>query len=119
MDDLSFSAMMAMQQELWQAHSDKWTPLTPEHGRERLLYLFEETGEVISILKKKGDAAVMEDGAVRAHFLEEWSDVLMYLTDTLLCYGVTPGEIAGAYAAKHRRNMGRDYTGEYSGKYED
>lgn len=119
MNDLSFSAMMEMQKELWQAHRDKWTPLEPEHGRERLLYLFEEAGEVISILKKKGDAAIMEDSAVRSHFLEEWSDVLMYLTDTLLCYGVTPGEIAGAYEAKHRRNMGRDYTGEYLGKYED
>lgn len=119
MKDLYFSDMMAMQQELWQAHCDKWTPLTPDHGRERLLYLFEEAGEVISILKKKGDAAVIEDSAVRAHFLEEWSDVLMYLADTLLCYGVTPEEIAQAYKAKHERNMGRDYTGEYRNKYEN
>lgn len=119
MDDLSFSAMMAMQQELSEAHRDEWTPLIPEHGRRQLLWLFEELGEVISILKKKGDAAITEDPAVRSHFLEEWSDVLMYLTDTLLCYGVTPAEIAGAYVSKHERNMKRDYTGEYRNKYED
>lgn len=119
MDDLTFSAMMEMQRELWQAHRDKWTPLDPDHGRERLLYLFEETGEVISILKKKGNVAVVTDPAVRSHFLEEWSDVLMYLTDTLLCYGVTPQEIAQAYRSKHERNMNRYYTGEYRSKYED
>lgn len=81
--------------------------------------MIEEIGECIAILKKKGDAAVVENPAVRAHFIEETADVLMYFIDTLLHYQITPEELSRAYAAKHDRNMARDYSGEYSGMYED
>ena len=30
----------------------------------------------------------MEDPAVRAHFVEEMADVLMFYNDVLLCYGI-------------------------------
>ncbi|HWR18697.1 MAG TPA: dATP/dGTP pyrophosphohydrolase domain-containing protein [Clostridia bacterium] len=47
------------------------------------------------------------------------SDVLMYFTDTLLRYGVTPEELSAAYVNKHERNIKRNYPGEYSRKYGD
>lgn len=117
-NDLKISELMAMQRALWQAHSDSWSPLDPEHGRSRILYMVEEIGEYIAILKKKGDRAVVDDPAVRAHFLEEMSDALMYFTDTLLCFGVTPEELSRAYSEKHCRNMGRNYAAEYKDKFE-
>ncbi len=81
--------------------------------------MMEEVGECIAILKKKGGDAVVNDPAVRAHFLEEASDVLMYFTDMLLHYHVTPEELSRAYVEKHRRNMGRDFSEEYRQRYED
>ncbi len=111
--DLSVSQMMQLQRELYGLHRDQWVAREPEFGRDHILYMIEEVGEVISILKKKGNGAVMTDPAVRSAFLEEMSDILMYYTDVLLCYQVSAQELSEAYAKKSARNMGRDYAAEY------
>ena len=115
--DLSISQMMRMQKALFEPHKDKWHPMEPKYGRDFILYMIEEVGETIAILIKKGSGAVMEDPEVRAAFLEEMADVLMYYNDVLLRFQVTPEEISEAYAKKHARNMGRDYTQEYEELY--
>lgn len=115
--DLSISQMMAMQQALYERHRDTWSPMEPEYGKDFLLYMVEEMGEVIAILKKKGCNAVAEDREVRDAFLTEMADVLMYYQEVLLRFHVTPEEISEAYLKKHTRNMGRDYTKEYKELY--
>lgn len=115
--DLSISDLMNMQQQLHRLHEKDWSPLEPEYGKNTILYMVEEIGEVISILKKKGDRAVVDDPQVRSAFLEEMSDVLMYYTDTLLRYHVTGQELSEAYTSKFRKNMGRNYTEEYKELY--
>ena len=115
--DLSISQMLQLQKELFEAHGKKWAPMEPEYGGEFILYMVEEIGEVISIWKKKGERAIVDDPAVREAFLEEMSDVLMYYMDTLLRYHVTAEEISEAYLRKHLKNMGRDYDSEYKEKY--
>ena len=115
--DLRFSDMMQMQQDLHQRHKGKWEPLTPDFGKVSMLYMVEELGEVVAIVKKKGDHAVVEDPDVRQAFLEEMADVMMYYTDTLLRYNVSAEEISNAYASKHDYNKQRDYTKEYEDKY--
>ena len=104
---------MKMQTELWEKHKDKWPPMQPEYGKDFILWMIEEIGEVISIIKKKSIHDIMDNPAVHSHFVEELSDVLMYYMDTLLRYQITPEEISKAYQEKHERNMGRDYTEEY------
>jgi NTP pyrophosphatase (non-canonical NTP hydrolase) len=89
--------------------------MEPACGRNFISWMMEEIGESIAVIKKKGDAAIMDDPSVRDAFVEEMSDVLMYFTDTLLRYNVTPEELSAAYVNKHERNMGRNYQGEYSG----
>lgn len=111
--DLSIGQMQQMQLELFAPHADSWHPMEPEFGQNYILYMIEEIGEVIAILKKKGSCAVMEEPAVRAAFLEEMADVLMYYQDTLLRFHVTAEEISQAYTRKHAANMGRDYAKEY------
>lgn len=113
MSDLRLSDMFAMQIALWEQHRDTWSPMEPSAGRNFILYMIEEIGECVAILKKKGDSAVMDDPAVRSRFIEEMSDVLMYFTDTLLRYGVTPEELSDVYRQKHARNLNRDYEKEY------
>ena len=114
--DLSLSQIMAMQKALFDLHAQEWSPMEPEFGKDSLLYMMEEVGEVIAIIKKKG-GAVVENSTARAAFLEEMADVLMYYTDVLLRYHVTPEEFAEAYLKKHYRNMGRDFTKEYKELY--
>ena len=115
--DLSISQMMQLQQELFERHKDTWSPMDPQYGKDFILYMIEEVGECIAILKKKGHAAVMEDPAVRAAFLSEMADVLMYYHDILLRFGVTPEEISQAYADKHSYDMQRNYEREYKEQY--
>ena len=115
--DLSISEMLRMQQDLYELHKDNWHPVEPEYGRNFVLYMIEEIGEVIAVIKKKGDRAIMEETAVRNTFLSEMADVLMYYHDVLLRYGVTAEEISNAFMQKHNYDMARNYDAEYKEKY--
>lgn len=117
-NDINFSDMMKMQKELWEVNKEKWSPMEAKYGRNFLLWMVEEMGEVISIIKKKGDNAIMENEEVRKAFVEEMSDVLMYYNDTLLRYGITADEISSAYINKHNKNMNRNYQEEYKKIFE-
>ena len=107
MSDLTFTQMQEMQRTLQEKYIDKWGGLSPKIGRDQLLWMIIEAGEMADIIKKKGDEAILHDAEARSHFVEETCDVLMYLNDVLLCYGITPEEIAAAYRAKFERNMTR------------
>lgn len=115
--DLSLGQMMEMQKRLWALHAQEWSPMTPAYGRERMLWIVEELGECIALIKKQGDAKIAGDPAVRAAFAEELCDVLMYLSAVLLCYGYTPEEVACAYEKKHARNLSRDYEEDHQRQY--
>lgn len=115
--DLSITEMFTLQKELFALHENKWSPMSAEYGRNFILFMIEEIGECIAIIKKKGDQAIVSDAAVRSAFLEEMSDVLMYYCDTLLRYGVTAEEFSEAYLQKHQHNMERQYQVEYASKY--
>ena len=110
--EISVSDILLMQRELQEKYREKWGGLSPAKAREQLLWMLCECGEVIDVIKKLGDEAIMKDQSVRAHFIEEMVDVLMYFGDVLLCYGISPAEFSEAYLKKHARNMKRDWTVE-------
>ena len=113
MADFKISELMAMQDELQARMKGKWLEITPENGHYSLLWMYEEMGEIVAALKKRGNRAVMDSPAVRSAFLEEMSDVLMYYIDLAACFGVSAGELSEAYAAKHATDMRRDYITEH------
>ena len=112
MADLTLSEIMNMQKELQDKHKGKWTPLTPEYGRSSLLWMVEELGEVVSVIKKRGENAVMTDSLVREAFIEEFVDVLMFMNDALMCYEITAEELSESFIKKHAKNMGRNWEEE-------
>ena len=107
MSDLTFAQMQAMQRSLQEKYIEKWGGLSEKEGRNQLLWMMIEAGEMADIIKKQGDEAILHDAQARAHFVEETCDVLMYLNDVMLCYGITPEELAEAYRKKHEHNMKR------------
>lgn len=107
-EEITLGEILAMQRELLDAHPE-WSAVAPERGRDALLWMVEELGEVIAIIKKRGEAEIMEAPGTRAAFTEELCDVLMYFSKTMLCFGVDEGELAEAYRRKHAHNMGRDW----------
>jgi len=113
MKNLTISELMEMQNELQAKYKGKWLPLVPQNGHFSLLWMYEELGEVIAILKKRGYDAVMDDCNVRAAFVEELSDVLMYYVDLAACFGVSAEELSQAFIEKHEKNMRRDFVTEH------
>lgn len=111
--DLKISDMLQMSRKLWELHKDSWSPMEPEYGKDYILYMIEEIGEAIALIKKKGEAEIMNDPDIRSHFVEELADALMYFTDTLNRYHITPEEFCTVYCGKYDKNRKRDYVGEY------
>lgn len=107
MGKFGFHEMQDIQRELQEKYKHKWGNLSPEIARNQLLWMMIEAGEMADIIKKKGDEAIVNDPDVRNHFIEETCDVLMYLNDVLLCYGIAPEELEKVYLDKHERNMKR------------
>lgn len=107
MSDFGFKEMQAIQKELQEKYMDKWGGLSPEKGRDKLLWMMVEAGEVADIIKKDGDKKIVIDNEVRNHFIEEICDVFMYLNDVMLCYSITSEELEKVYKEKHHKNMKR------------
>ena len=107
MGAFSLEQMQQIQRELREKYKDKWGGLYPAKGRDQLLWMMIEAGEVADIIKKKDDDRIMEDEEVRRNFIEELCDVLMYFNDIMLCYSISPEELEKVYLEKHHKNMGR------------
>lgn len=107
MAKLDIAAMMELQQKLQEQYKEEWGGLYLEKGRDQLLWMIAEAGEVAQVIKKHGDQAIMSDPEVRHHFIEEICDVLMYMNDVLLCYEVKPEELEQIYLEKNEYNQHR------------
>lgn len=111
--NLSIGEMMDMSLKLWSKNKQNWSPMKPEYGREFILYMVEEIGEVISIIKKKKVEDIMDNPKVRERFVEELGDVLMYYIDVLNRFEISPEEFSKTYVDKFNKNMKRDYKEQY------
>lgn len=107
MADFTVNEMLDMQRILQDKYKGKWEPISPAAGKSHILWMVGETGEVIDVLKKHGEAEMLSDEALRKHLVEELADVLMHYTDILLCYGISAGELKQAYTEKFAKNMER------------
>lgn len=107
MTDFSIGEMQQMQKVLQETYKNKWEPICPAAGQNKLLWMLGEIGEVIDIVKKHGGEAAAQEQALRAALVEELADVLMYYNDVLLCYGISPEELKRAYTEKFEKNLKR------------
>ena len=106
-NEFTINEMMAMQRSMLEKYRGRWEELTPESGRNHLLWMLGEAGEVVDVVKKYGNEELMEKGPVREHLVEELSDVMMFYNDVLLCYGITSEELKEVYVRKYERNLNR------------
>ena len=107
MSDFSINEMQAMQTALQEQYNSKWEPICPDTGKNKLLWMIGEIGEVIDLIKKHGGTKCAESEELRKDLVEELADVLMYYNDVLLCYGITANELRKTYTEKFQRNMTR------------
>ena len=107
MGEFTIKEMLEMQEALQNRYKGKWEPITAQTGQNKLLWMIGEVGEVIDIIKKHGSEKALEDPQLRAHLVEEMTDVLMHYGDVMLCYSITEEELHDAYRKKFERNMTR------------
>lgn len=107
MVDFGINEMQEMQRKLQEKYLDKWESICPETGKNKLLWMIGEVGEVIDIVKKNGGANASGDVELRKQLIEEMADVLMYYNDVMLCYDISVDELKQAYIDKFERNMKR------------
>ena len=107
MGDFGINEMLEMQKALQEKYKDKWRPDCPERGKDQLLWMIGEIGEVIDIIKKNGAEAASQNAELKERLVEELADVLMYYNDVLLCCGISTEELKQAYISKFEKNMTR------------
>lgn len=107
MEDFGIGEMLEMQKALQEKYKDRWEGISPEIGKNKLLWMVGEVGEVIDVIKKNGEEKALSPEGERSHLVEELADVLMHYNDVLLCYGVSPEELKEAYTRKFHKNMNR------------
>lgn len=104
---MDFKEMQNMQTELQTKYKNSWSPIGPETGKDKLLWMMIEAGEVADIIKKSGNDKICNDIEIRNHFIEEMCDVMMYFNDIMACYNISPEELESIYKKKHEFNMQR------------
>ena len=107
MADFGVNEMQEMQRALQDKYKNRWEPICPETGANKLLWMVGEIGEVIDIVTKNGGRNAATDEKLRKDLIEEMADVLMYYNDVMLCYGITTEELKQAYMEKFEKNMKR------------
>ena len=61
MGDFSINEMLEMQRALQEKYKDIWEGISPEVGKNKLLWMIGEIGEVIDIIKKHGGETACKD----------------------------------------------------------
>ena len=107
MEDFTINEMQDMQRTLQDKYKDQWESIGPETGKNKLLWMIGEIGEVIDIIKKNGGTNACTNEELRKDLVEEMADVLMYYNDVMLCYGISAEELKKSYTEKYKKNMER------------
>ena len=107
MSEFTIGEMQDMEKKLQEKYKHIWEPICADTGKNKLLWMIGEIGEVIDIVKKNGGEKAASDEELRKHLVEEMADVLMYYNDVMLCYGITEEELKETYVEKFEKNMKR------------
>ena len=107
MEDFTINEMKDMQRKLQDKYIEKRECIGQETGKNKLLWMIGEIGEVIDIVKKNGGTKACSDAKLRNDLVEEMADVLMNYNDVMLCYGISAEELKQSYLEKYKKNMGR------------
>ena len=110
--DLKISELKEMQFKLYEVNKEKWNDMEPKYAKDHMLYMIEEIGECIAIIKKKKIDSIMNDEKVRNRFIEEMCDVMMYYIEVLNRLEISAEDFSKSYIEKHHINLNRNFEEE-------
>jgi NTP pyrophosphatase (non-canonical NTP hydrolase) len=76
MGKFTVDEMLEMQRMLQEKYKDKWEGISPEVGKNKLLWMVGEIGEAIDIVKKHGGGKASSDAKIRPQLIEELTEEL-------------------------------------------
>lgn len=106
---ITINEMIDYSQRLWEKHKDEWAPMEPGYAYIFLLWLIGELGEVVEVIKKEGQEAVVRNRKVRHKMIEEIVDCFAYLVEVMNRFKISGGEFSQEYHKKMRYNLRRKY----------
>lgn len=115
--DLKISELKEMQFKLYELNKENWHDMEPKYAKDHMLYMVEEIGECISIIKKKKIDNIMLDEHIRNRFIEELGDVLMYYIEVMNRLEISAEEFTKVYLEKYNTNLKRNYVEDNKKKY--
>ena len=107
MEDFSINEMQEMQQALQDKYKDRWEPICPETGQNKMLWMVGEIGEVIDIVKKHGAVNALTQEELRKDLVEEMADVQICLNTLQLYLDLSESDFNYAIDVKLERYEGR------------
>ena len=107
--------MQDMQRTLQDRYKHKWEPIGPDTGKNKLLWMIGEVGEVIDIVKKHGGEKACSDEALRQHLIEEMADVLEVLFAICEARGHSVSELIEVRNVKREKRGGFEQKIFWSG----
>lgn len=70
-EDFTINEMQDMQRKLQDKYKEKWESIGPETGKNKLLWMIGEIGEVIDIVKKNGGTKACSDAKLRNGLMQD------------------------------------------------
>ena len=107
MEDFSINEMQEMQQALQDKYKDRWEPICPETGQNKMLWMVGEIGEVIDIVKKHGAVNALTQEELRKDLVEEMADVQICLNTLQLYLDLSESDFNYAIDVKLERYNSR------------
>ena len=72
--EFTVNEILDMQKDLQNKYKDKWESICPKTGKNKLLWMIGEIGEVIDIIKKNGEETALSDDKIRSQLVEEMTE---------------------------------------------
>ena len=107
MEDFSINEMQKMQRSLQDKYKDRWEPICPETGQNKMLWMVGEIGEVIDIVKKHGAVNALTQEELRKDLVEEMADVQICLNTLQLYLDLSESDFNYAIDVKLERYNSR------------
>ena len=107
MEDFSINEMQKMQRSLQDKYKDRWEPICPEIGQNKMLWMVGEIGEVIDIVKKHGAVNALTQEELRKDLVEEMADVQICLNTLQLYLDLSESDFNYAIDVKLERYNSR------------
>ena len=88
MTSFTLEEILEMQRALQERYKHKWEPICPENGKNKMLWMIGEIGEVAEVLNKRAGRKFSEGEDLQTQLGTELADMLHYIVAIAAINGI-------------------------------